>query len=125
MTRTVAAMASPRYPTLDLYLADLSPVAAGSMQAMIDCVLGQFPQLSLKMAWNVPQLHLGKQYVMGFSAAKRHLSVSPWSTDVMRHFADRLQAFDPTDNLFRVPLDWQPDAELLHDLVKARLAETV
>lgn len=116
-------MASARYPTFDLYLADLSPAAADTIRAMVDCVLGQFPELTLKIAWNVPQLQLGKQYVMGFSAAKRHLSVAPWSAEVMRRFSDRLQQYDPTDNLFRVPLDWQPDAELLHDLVRARLAE--
>lgn len=116
-------MASTRYPTFDEYLASLSPIAASTMRSMVDCVLGQFPELTLKMAWNVPQLQLGKQYVMGFSAAKKHLSVAPWSADVMRRFADRLQQYDPTDNLFRVPSDWQPDAALLHDLVQARLAE--
>lgn len=116
-------MASTRYPTFDSYLASLPPAAAATMQSMVACVLDQFPELTLKMAWNVPQLQCGKQYVMGFSAAKKHLSVAPWSADVMRRFADRLQQYDPTDNLFRVPPDWQPDAELLGDLVRARLAE--
>ena len=112
-----------KFADFDQYLASLSPSAAATMRSMVDCVLGQFPELTLKIAWNVPQLQLGKQYVMGFSAATRHLSVAPWSAGVMRRFADRLQQYDPTDNLFRVPPDWQPDAELLHDLVRARLAE--
>ena len=114
---------SSRYPTFDLYLHDLPSLAADTMCSMVDCVLGEFPQLAVKMAWNVPQIHIGKDYVMGFSAAKAHLSVSPWSKDVMAAFNTRLAAFDPTDNLFRVPLGWQPDTLLLHDLVRARLAE--
>lgn len=116
-------MASSRYPTFDSYLADLSPAAADTMRSMVECVLAQFPELTLKMAWNVPQLQCGTQYVMGFSAAKRHLSVSPWSKDVMSAFADRLAPYEPTDNLFRVPPEWHPDAALLHDLVRARLVE--
>jgi uncharacterized protein YdhG (YjbR/CyaY superfamily) len=60
---------------------------------------------------------------MGFSAAKRHLSIAPWSAEVMRRFAERLAPYEPTDNLFRVPIGWQPDAHLLAELVEARLAE--
>ena len=121
--RDAAQMASSRYPTLESYLAGVAPNAAVTVTAAIDCVRSQFPDLTVKMAWNVPHLQRGKHYVIGFNAAKRHLSISPWSTDVMRAFADRLQPYDPTDNLFRVPIGWQPDADLLHDLVTARLAE--
>lgn len=112
-----------KFATLDEYLASLPPAAAATIRAAVQCVLDQFPELAVRISWNVPQLQLGKQYVMGFNAAKHHLSISPWSADSMRRFADRLQPYDPTDNLFRVPLDWQPDAGLLHDLVMARLAE--
>ena len=79
--------------------------------------------LGVKLSWNVPQVHLCKHYVMGFGPAKRHISIAPWSKDVMTVFADRIAAYDPTDNMLRVPTDWKVDTQLIGDLVRARLSE--
>ena len=87
-------------------------------------MLGAFPELDARLSWNVPQLQRDGKYVLGLSAAKKHLSVSPWSTDVIEDFRPRLeQRFTVTKNLFQVPVDWEIDEALLTDLVRARLAE--
>jgi uncharacterized protein YdhG (YjbR/CyaY superfamily) len=112
-----------KFGSVDEYVASLPAAHAETMRRMIDAALGADSRLDVKLAWNVPQVHLGKSYVIGFSAAKAHLSAAPWSKDVMAAFADRLASLDPTDNMFRVAPGWEVDTVLIHDLVHARLAE--
>ena len=49
-----------KFATLDEYLSSLSPTAAATTRAAVQCVLDQFPDLTVRISWNVPQLQLGK-----------------------------------------------------------------
>lgn len=112
-----------RFTELGPYLASLPEDSAETIAACIEAVQAGHPGATVKIAWNVPHLQIDGKYVIGFSAAKKHVSINPWSADVMNAFADRLTGYDPTEHLFRVPLNWTVDAKLLNDLVDARLAE--
>lgn len=46
------------------------------------------------MAWNQPMLRQGRAYVFGLSVATRHLTLNPWSTQVLELFRERLTACD-------------------------------
>lgn len=116
-------MASPRFSSLDDYYASLEPPKGDTLRSVIEDILEQFPDLACKLAWNVPHVHRGADYVFGVSASKQHLSLSPWSPQVMEEFRDRLDGFVVTKHLFQVPVDWDVDTALLGDLVAARLAE--
>jgi uncharacterized protein YdhG (YjbR/CyaY superfamily) len=117
-------MSPARFGSVEDYLASLEAPKAQTVGAIIEFVLGAFPELDAKLSWNVPQLHRDGTYVLGLSAAKKHVSVSPWSTHVIEDFRPRLeQRFIVTRNLFQVPVDWEIDEVLLTDLVRARLAE--
>lgn len=109
--------------TLAQYLEGLDDTRAKTVQAVVDVVLAGHPDATVKISWNVPQVQLGGKYVFGIAAAKNHISLSPWSNVAMQLFADRLAQYNPTDNLFRVPVDWQVDHALITDLVDVRLAE--
>ena len=41
----------------------------------------------------------------------------------MTSFAERLAPYETTKGLFKVPVDWDVDAELITDLIQARKAE--
>lgn len=112
-----------KFESVDDYVRRLGAPAGATVRAVLDAVVSGYDGLAVKLAWNVPQIHLGTGYVMGVSAAKHHISVSPWSKEVMVGFAARLVDYAPTDNLFRVPLDWKVDRRWLRDLAGARLAE--
>ena len=116
-------MAPPGFKTVEEYLASVDPTKAQTLRSVIDFVLGQFPALEAKIAWNVPQLHRGGGYVVGMCAYKNHLTVSPWSPRVLKDFKPRLGALVVFKNCFQVPVDWQLDRELVKDLVRARLPE--
>jgi uncharacterized protein len=112
-----------RFDSLEDYLASLDRMKAKTIRAVLESILTQFPELEVKISWNVPQIHRDGQYVLGVSALKSHLSLAPWSARVIEDFRARLEQYVVRKNLFQIPVDWEIDAGLLNDLVRARLAE--
>lgn len=115
--------AALRHQTLEAYLGSVDPVKARTLRSIIQSILSASDELEGVIAWNVPQIRLGRHYVFGLSASKNHLTLAPWSPHVIEAFRPRLSPFVVRKNCFLVPVDWQPDVPLLLDLVKARLAE--
>jgi uncharacterized protein YdhG (YjbR/CyaY superfamily) len=62
-------------------------------------------------------------YVFGASVSKNHISIAPWSTDVLDKFRPKLTEYRVTKKMIAVPNDWDIDIKLLQAMVKARLAE--
>lgn len=118
-------MSSSRFASVEDYLDSLESTKASTLRRVIEHVLGCSTELQVKLAWNVPQICRGSDYVFGVSAAKHHLALAPWSATVIETFRARLEAdgYAVKKNLFQVPVDWQVDPSLLRDLVAARLAE--
>ncbi len=114
-----------RFDSVDDYLASLGDTQAQTLRSVIDLVLREFPELEVKLSWNVPQIHRDGEYVFGVSALKSHLALAPWSTDVIEDFTPRLErdGYAVRKNLFQVPDDWEVDEALVTDLVRARLDE--
>jgi len=77
----------------------------------------------LVIAWNQPMLRKGKDYIIGISVAKNHITINPFSGNVLEQCAKRLSKFVVNKKTFQVPLDWNVDSPLLHALTKARIAE--
>ena len=118
-------MSTARFESVDDYFASLDPPKAKTLRSIVDLILGGFPDLEVKQSWNVPQIHRGDDYVFGVSALKDHLSLAPWSEQVMSDFQARLEAdgYLVKKNLFQVPIGWKIDEQLVCDLVEGRLAE--
>lgn len=117
-------MSAKRFDSVDGYLASLEPQKAGTLRTVIDTLRTAFPETEAVLAWNVPQIKLGKEYVFGVSAAKHHLSLNPWSAQVIDAFRSRLEPeYVVLRSIFQVPVDWEVDRGLLADLARARIAE--
>jgi len=116
-------MSSPKFSSVEEYLASLDPAKEKTLRSIIDLILTQFPQLESKVSWNVPTIHLKGKYVVGLAAYKGHLTFSPWSRHVIEDFKVRLAKFVVFKNCFQIPVDWKIDRKLVKDLVRARLAE--
>lgn len=118
-------MTSGKFSSVDDYLLSLDSTKGGTLKSVIDFILKTFPDLDCKLAWNVPQICKGSDYVFGVSALKNHLALAPWSTAVIKAFKERLEGegYVVKKNLFQIPNEWRIDEELLRNLVKARLAE--
>ncbi|MHC1740092.1 MAG: iron chaperone [Anaerolineaceae bacterium] len=116
-------MSAPRFTSVEDYFGSQDPTKAKTLRAIFDLVLGEFPQLAPKIAWNVPQIQRNGMYIVGVAAYKHHLTYAPWSTKVIEDFEARLEKYIVFKNCFQIPVDWEIDEELIKDLVKARLAE--
>ena len=114
---------SPRFNSVEEYLASVDPAKERTLRSVIDLILAQFPELESKISWNVPTIHRNGKYVAGICAYKNHLTFSPWSPRVIEDFKARLGKFVVWKNCFQIPVDWEIDRKLLKDLVRARLAE--
>jgi uncharacterized protein YdhG (YjbR/CyaY superfamily) len=116
-------MKSPKFNSVEEYLASVDPTKARTLRSVIDFILTQFPELESKISWNVPTIHRNEKYVVGVCAYKMHLTFSPWSSRVIEDFKVRLGRFVVMKNCFQIPVDWKIDRKLVKDLVRARLAE--
>lgn len=109
--------------TVQGYLARLPAAHRTTLESILSLIAEEFPHLGQRLAWNVPHVTLGDAHVAGLSAAKDHVSFSPWSPAVLDAHRERLGGLDATRNLIRIPPGWKVDRALIRDLVAARLAE--
>ena len=116
-------MAAQRFTTPEEYFRSFDEIKAQTMRNILAVIEKNFPEATVKIAWNVPQIQLSGKYVFGIAAAKNHISLSPWSHEVMAKEIERLAPYEPTKALFRVPVDWDVDEALITDLIKGRIAE--
>src|SRR5213593_1852025 len=117
-TRSRKEMKSPKFNSVEEYLASLDPAKKRTLRSVIDLILTQFPELESKISWNVPTIHRNGKYVVGVCAYKHHLTFSAWSP-VIEDFKVRLGKFVVFKNCFQIPVDWEIDRELVKDLVRA------
>ena len=112
-------LTSPRFKSVEEYLASLDPTEESTLSSVIDLILTQFPELESNISWNVPTIHRNGKYVAGICAYKHHLTFAPWSPRVIEDFKVRLGKFVVGKNCFQIPVDWEIDRKLVKDLVRA------
>jgi uncharacterized protein YdhG (YjbR/CyaY superfamily) len=113
-----------RHETPAHYYKSIDPTQAKTIKKVIKAIQDKYPELELVIAWNQPMLRKGTFYVFGASGSKNHISIAPWSTDVIDKFRPKLTEYRVTKNTIAVPNDWEVDIKLLLAMVKARLAES-
>ena len=112
-----------KFESVEEYLNSLESPKQETLRAVLDSVLSQFPEAEYKLAWNVPQVQIQGKYVFGVNAFKNHLALAPWSEAVLEQFASRLEGYETTKGLIRIPVDWVVDEKLIGDMISARMAE--
>jgi uncharacterized protein YdhG (YjbR/CyaY superfamily) len=117
------SLSAQRFEKPSDYFRSISPEQAKTVKAIMKTIQTKFPKLELVIAWNQPMLREGSKYVFGVSATKNYLLMAPWSTDVLDEFRPKLKDYKVNKKTIQIPSDWQVDAKLLNQMVKARLAE--
>ena len=115
---------SRRHDTPADYYKTVDPKQATTMRKIFKTIQTKYPKTELVIAWNQPMLKLGNDYIFGATATKKHILMSPWSSDVLADFADRLEHLELKKKTIGVPNDWKVEEKLILDMVKARIAET-
>lgn len=110
---------SKRHNNLDSFLKTLNSEQKKTVTSIVDVILKKRPSLELVIAWNQPMFKYKGSYVFGLSAAKNHLLIAPFNTEVIEQFADRLTDYKVLKKTIRIPSDWKVNASLLNDMVGA------
>ncbi len=114
---------SKKFDTPSTYFKGLEPKTRATMKAIFSAITETNKDLELVMAWNQPMLRMGKAYVIGASLSKNHLTLNPFSTDVLEKHLKKLSGYKVNKHTFIVPLDWKVDGPLLRSMAKARISE--
>ena len=113
-----------RFETPAQYYKTIDPKQATTIRKIFKTIQTKYPKSELVIAWNQPMLKIGETYIFGASCATKHILISPWSTDVLDTFRDRLAHLTLNKKTIGVPNDWKVEEKLILDMVKARISET-
>lgn len=114
---------SKRFDGLDTYFESVGMVKSATMRKIFAEIAAIRSGLNVVIAWNQPIVRTATSYVFGLSAAKAHLTVNPFSDAALTAAGQLLTGFVVNKHTFHVPVDWEVNAELVHVLVRTRLAE--
>lgn len=94
------------------------------MEEMFNWIMKTFPNLEPVVKWNQPMFTDHGTYIIGFSAAKHHLSVAPEQAGMIR-FADEIVAsgYEHTKELMRIPWDAPVDYVLLENMIEFNIVD--
>ena len=71
--------------TLDEYLATISNADnRARMVEVLNWVAERYPELELRIAWNQPMFTHHGTYIIGFSAASKHMAMAPERATMIR-----------------------------------------
>ena len=112
-----------RVHTLDGYLEPFDETKRATVRPILAAIMSEYPTMEMVIAWNQPMLKLDGQYVFGVSVLTNHILIAPWGTGVLEQFRPRLTDYKVNKKTIQVPVDWQPDTELLRDMAAARIAD--
>lgn len=104
---------------IEEYLVSIeSPDHRERMKEILTWVMHTFPQLKPQIKWSTPMFSDHGTFIIGFSTAKGHISVSPEQAG-MKQFADDIaQAnYSATKGLFRIRWDQLVHYELLEKII--------
>jgi uncharacterized protein YdhG (YjbR/CyaY superfamily) len=114
---------SQRFTGVADFYKSIDKVQAKTLRSIFKAIKEKYPESDLVIAWNQPMLRLNGQYIFGASVSKNHISISPWSSDVIEKFAPKMKDLDVKKKMVGIPNDWVVDVVLLQSMVRARIKE--
>ena len=111
--------------TLDEYLATIpNGDNRARMVEVLNWVAERYPELELRNAWNQPMFTHHGTYIIGFSAASKHIAMAPERATMIRFEpVMRERGTDFSTMLARQPWNKPFDYELLCAFIQHQLAE--
>jgi uncharacterized protein YdhG (YjbR/CyaY superfamily) len=108
---------------MDDYLDDLQPAEKVALERVRAVVAGLAPDAEEGTSYGVPAFIYAGRPLLGFSAAKTHLSIFPFSPAAIEAVKERRDGFDLAKGTIRFSPDTPVPADVLADLIRARKQE--
>lgn len=111
--------------TVDDYLGGLDEPARNAFARVRDLVMEVVPDAEQGTSYGMPALRYRQKPVLGFRAAKKHLSVFPFSPAAVDAVRDRLAGFDLSKGTLRFTATTPLPDDVVRDLVRHRVTEII
>ena len=108
---------------MDDYLAGVPEPDRAALERIRRVVKELVPQAEEGKSYGMPALKYNKRPLVGFVAAKKHLSLFPFSPAVIAALTDRPDGFELSKGTIRFTAQHQLPDEVLRDVVMLRLDE--
>lgn len=108
---------------IDDYLADVAEPDRDALERMRRLAKQFVPQAEEGTSYGMPAHKYNKRPLIWFVAAKKHLSLFPFSPAVIEALKDRLDGFELSKGTIRFTFDHPIPDHLLRDIVTMRLEE--
>lgn len=107
------------------YLARMdNPQQKARFEEVFGWIIGKFPGLVPKIAWNQPMFTDHGTFIIGFSAARHHMAVAPERAGIDHFSAEIVQAgYEHTKELVRIPWDSPVDFSLLEKMIAFNISD--
>lgn len=91
---------------------------------VLQWVANEFPNLEPLIKWNTPMFSNHGTFIIGFSTAKQHMSVSPEQAGITKFADDISQAgYSVTKGLFRIQWNQPVNYELLKKMIEFNIQD--
>jgi uncharacterized protein YdhG (YjbR/CyaY superfamily) len=108
---------------MDDYLNGLPPAQKAALERVRAVVEDVAPEAEEGVSYGMPAFLLAGRPLLGFRAAKKHLSVFPFSPAAIEAVKDRLEGFDLSKGTIRFSPETPVPEDVLAALVRARMQE--
>jgi uncharacterized protein YdhG (YjbR/CyaY superfamily) len=108
---------------VDDYFESLNPASRAAFERIRSLALEIVPDAEQGTSYGMAALRYKQKPLLGFAAAKRHLSVFPFSPPAVDEVRDRLPGFDLSKGTIRFSIDKPLADDVISDLVRFRMAE--
>jgi uncharacterized protein YdhG (YjbR/CyaY superfamily) len=109
--------------TVDDYLSNLDAETRAAFERIRSVAVEVAPDADQGTSYAMPALKYKQKPLLGFAAAKRHLSIFPFSSRVIDAVRDRLTGFDLSKGTIRFSVDKPLPDDVVRDVVELRVAE--
>jgi uncharacterized protein YdhG (YjbR/CyaY superfamily) len=109
--------------TVDDYFGTLDTETRAAFERIRTLALEIVPQTDQGGSYGMAALKYKDKGLLGFAAAKRHLSVFPFSSRVVDEVRDRLPGFDLSKGTIRFTVEKPLPDDVVREVVTLRLAE--
>ena len=94
------------------------------VEEVLGWIINNFPNLTPKIAWNQPMFTDHGTFIIGFSVAKQHMSVTNKKVGI-QHFSDEIvkSGYEYSKELIRIPWDGPIDYSLLKKIIEFNILD--
>lgn len=114
-----------RVSAVDEYFKSLDPEARSVFEHIRALARDVAPEAEGGTSYGMAALKYQQKPLLGFRAAKNHLSVFPFSAEVVDAVRDQLAGFDVSKGTVRFSGDRPPPDSVITEIVRLRIQEIV